>query len=300
MITRVHDDEPDTGPGVVRTLLREQLPELSGLPLGALRNTGSDNALYRLWTEYVVRLPRFSDAAERLGVELDWLPRLRGLPAAVPEVVHAGVPHERYPYKWAVLRWLDGIDAWDARHQDGGFGSDLGHDLAAVVRELRRVDAGDAPARQPGERGGPLAALDERVQWWLDRAGGLVDVPAVLRLWERCLEGADDAVEPVLLHGDLIPGNLLVTGGRLSAVLDWGGLGAGDPAQDLDPAWSVLDEAGAAAFWEDLEVDESSRLRGCGFALEQAIGGVIYYAPRRHPLGEVMQRTLHRLLSGRS
>lgn len=113
------------------------------------------------------------------------------------------------------------------------------------------------------------------------------------------MEGADDGVEPVLLHGDLIPGNLLVSDGRLTSILDWGGLGAGDPAQDPDPAWSVLDEAGAAAFREELDVDESSWLRARGFAVEQAIGGVIYYAPRHHPLGNVMQRTLQRLLSGR-
>lgn len=297
--TRLHDEEPDTGPDIVRTLLRHQVPEMAGLPLNLLINTGSDNALYRLGTELVIRLPRFPDAARRLGVELDWLPRLSGVPAAVPEVVHAGTPDQLYPFEWAVLRWLDGVDAWDARRHDGWFGSDLGHDLAAVVRQLRRTPVGDAPARKPGERGGPLRPLDDRVHWWLDRADGLVDVRAVLRLWEKCSEGADDGLDAVLVHGDLIPGNLLVADGRLTAVLDWGGLGAGDPAQDLDPAWSVLDEAGAAAFRGDLDVDEASWLRARGFALEQAVGGVIYYTPRRHPLAAVMQRTLERLLSGR-
>ena len=299
MTTRLHDDEPDTSPEIVRALLQHQVPEMAGLPLSAVSNTGSDNALYRLGTEYVVRLPRFPDAAGRLGIELDWLPRLTDLPAAVPEVVHVGNPHEHYPFGWAVLRWLDGIDAWDARQQEGWFGSDLGHDLAAVVRRLRRTAAGDAPVREPGERGGPLRPLADRVHWWLDQADGLVDVPAVLRLWDQCMEGADDGVELVLAHGDLIPGNLLVAEGRLTAVLDWGGLGAADPAQDLDPAWAVLDETGAAAFREDLDVDEASWLRARGFALEQAIGGVIYYTPRRHPLGWVMQRTLERLLSRR-
>jgi aminoglycoside phosphotransferase (APT) family kinase protein len=297
--TRLHDHEPDTSPGTVRTLLRRQVPELADLPLQPLSNTGSDNALYRLGAELVVRLPRFGDAARRLGVELDWLPRLRGLPAAIPEVVHAGSPHELYPFDWAVLGWLDGVDAWEARQQDGWFGSDLGHDLAAVVQHLRRTAVADAPLREPGERGGPLRSLDDRVHGWLSQSGGLVDVRAVLRLWEQCLEGEDDGVDPVLLHGDLIPGNLLVGSGRLTAVLDWGGLGAGDPAQDLDPAWAVLDEAGAAAIREDLDVDEASWLRARGFALEQAIGGVIYYTARRHPLALVMQRTLDRLLSER-
>ena len=246
----------------------------------------------------MVRLPRFADAAGRLGVEVDWLPRLTDLPAAVPEVVHAGVPDELYPFRWAVLRSLDGIDAWEARHQHGWFGASLGHDLASVVRQLQRTAVADAPAHEPGERGGPLRSLDDRMHWWLDQSDGLVDARAVLRLWEQCMEGPDDGGAPVVLHGDLIPGNLLVADGRLTAVLDWGGLGAGDPAQDLDPVWAVLDEAGAAVFREGLDVDDASWLRARGFALEQAIGGVIHYTPRRHPLGAVMQRTLERLLSG--
>jgi aminoglycoside phosphotransferase (APT) family kinase protein len=271
---------------------------MAGLALAALSNTGSDNALYRLGSELVVRMPRLPAAARGLGVELDWLPRLTDLPAAVPEVVHAGTPSEGYPFRWAVLRWLDGIDAWEARQHSDWFSSGLGHDLAAVIRHLRGTAIADAPIRKPGERGGPLHRMDDRVRWWLGQADGLVDVRAALRVWDQCMEAADDGVQPVLVHGDLIPGNLLVADGRLTAVLDWGGLGAGDSAQDLQPLWSVLDSVGAATFREDLDVDEASWLRARGFALEQAIGGVIYYTPRRHPLGEVMQRTLDRLLSG--
>lgn len=299
MTRRLHDDEPDTSPQVVRALLQAQIPELAALSLDRLRNTGSDNSLYRLGGHFVVRLPRIAGAAARLDVELSWLPRLATLPVAVPEIVHAGVALGAYPYRWSVLRWLDGVDAWDVRHHERWFGPRLGNDLAAVVAHLRAMAIEDAPLRRPGERGGPLRALDERVRWWLVRANGLVDARAVTRLWEECLEGAADDVTPVLVHGDLIPGNLLMADGRLTAVLDWGAFGAGDPAQDLNPTWSVLDTVGAAAFREALDVDESSWLRARGFALEQAIGGVIYYTPRQHSLAEVMQRTLDRLLAGR-
>ena len=41
------------------------------------------------------------------------------------------------------------------------------------------------------------------------------------------------------VHGDLLPGNLLVVEGRLAAVIDFGALNAGDPACDLQPAWNV-------------------------------------------------------------
>lgn len=98
------------------------------------------------------------------------------------------------------------------------------------------------------------------------------------------------------MHGDLIPGNLLVDQGRLSAVIDWGGIGAGDSAQDLDPTWSVLDPAGAKTFCEAHGVDPQTWLRGRGFALEHAVGAVVYYTPRQHPLAEVMRRSLLRLL----
>jgi aminoglycoside phosphotransferase (APT) family kinase protein len=299
VVTRLDDDEPDTTPRVVRRLLHRQVPEFAGLPLERLSNTGSDNALYRLGSRYIVRLPRRSDVARRLSVELSWLPRLAGLPVAIPEVVHVDEPTEAYLYRWAIVRWLDGVDGWDARHHEHWFGPDLGRDLAAVIRHLRRINVAHAPSREPGERGGTLRALDDRVRWWLERADSLIDVRAVTRLWEECLDGAADAVEPALVHGDLIPGNLLLANGRLTAVIDWGGLGAGDPAQDLDPAWSVLDAAGATAFREALDVDEQSWLRGRGFTIEHAVGGIVCYVPHRHPLGDVMRRTLDRLLSHR-
>lgn len=295
MTTDLHD-EPDTSVKTVQNLLRDQVPGLARLPLGRLGNTGSDNALYRLGTEFVVRLPRRPEAARSLEVELVWLARLIALPVAVPEVLHAGESTERYPYRWAVLRWLDGTDAWDARHHDDWFGPGLAGELAAVVRHLRSMPVADVPPRQPGQRGGPLRALDNDIRSWLEHADHLVDVEAVTRLWEECLEAAVDDVAPAFVHGDLIPGNLLMANGRLTAVIDWGGLGAADPAQDLDPAWSVLDSAGAAAFREALEVDERNWLTGRGFALQHAVAAVVYYTPRRHPLGDVMQRALDRLL----
>jgi len=295
---RLHDDEPDTGVGVVRALLGRQVPELAGLPLVPLSNTGTDNALYRLGPSLVVRLPRIAGAVRGLTAEVEWLPRLQGrLSVAVPELVHTGEPTNGYPYPWAVLGWLDGTDAWAARHQESWFGPELGHDLARTVLELRAVPIENAPRREPGTRGGPLGALDERVRWWLNRADGLIDVPAVARAWDECLESPDHEGEPTLLHGDLIPGNLLIDRGRLSAVIDWGGIGAGDPAQDLLPAWSVLDRNGSAAFREVLAVDSHTWLRARGFALEQSIGGVIYYTPRQHPLADVMRRSLNRLLT---
>ena len=99
------------------------------------------------------------------------------------------------------------------------------------------------------------------------------------------------------VHGDLIPGNLLVDCGSLDAIIDWGGAGWGDLAQDLAPAWAVFNGAARSEFREAMHVDEATWIRGRAFELEHAVGGVLYYVPKRHPLGDVMARTLGGILT---
>jgi aminoglycoside phosphotransferase (APT) family kinase protein len=305
----LHDDEADTSLPVVRDLLRHQAPGLAPLPLrpmtGTDGNTGSDNVLYRLGTEFVVRLPRTSAAASAMNTETQLLPRLAGrLPVSVPEVIHVGSESLRYPHPWAVLRWLPGVDTWTARAGlTDGQGIRLAEDLAQVVTGLREVPAaayGDiVPTRVPGRRGGGLAALTDHMQAWLADAGGLVDVDAVRGAWQESLAAADWDGRAVLSHGDLIPGNLLVHGDRLSAVIDWGGAAAGDPALDLIPAWTVLGPRARERFRDTVAVEEDSWLRARGYSLQQAVAGVVYYTPRHHPLADVMQRTLETILRDR-
>ena len=142
----------------------------------------------------------------------------------------------------------------------------------------------------------PLLARLER---WLDdprwRAPELIDVERVRHLAADALH-VPDAARTCFVHGDLIPGNLLVRSGRLTAILDWGGAGYGDPSQDLAPAWSVLGPAGRRRFREIVGADDAAWVRGRTIELEHAVGGVVYYVPRGHPLGDVMARTLSRIL----
>ncbi len=76
----------------------------------------------------------------------------------------------------------------------------------------------------------------------------------------------------VWVHGDLLPGNLLVADGRLSAVIDFGGLNVGDPACDLQPAWNIFTGDSRQRFRAELGDDEASWLRGRGWALQAVIG----------------------------
>jgi aminoglycoside phosphotransferase (APT) family kinase protein len=78
------------------------------------------------------------------------------------------------------------------------------------------------------------------------------------------------------LHGDLHPSNLLTRSGKLTAVLDFGDLTAGDPATDLAIAWLMFDKTGRARFRGELDYDDATWQRAVGWTIifgSLAIGG---------------------------
>ncbi len=215
-----------------------------------------------------------------------------------PKVVHAGSPTDRFPHPWCILAWVDGTDAWSARAQLES-APELFQDLASTVSSLAAIDSTGVARRTHGDRGGPLTPVLDRLDVWLANpaAAALVDVTAVSRLADEARELIDEHVQFGFVHGDLIPGNVLVEDRRLRAVIDWGGAGWGDLAQDLAPAWSVLDSRDRLAFRDRLGTSDAVWIRGRAFELEHAVGSYLYYKPRRHELAAVMKRTLDRILA---
>jgi aminoglycoside phosphotransferase (APT) family kinase protein len=213
-------------------------------------------------------------------------------PLAVPAPVAIGRPGEGYPFDWSVCRWLPGTDA-------SGTITDLERaavDLAGFVRALRKVPVTGAHPRPAGGRGGPLAQHDERVRWSVAQLAGQVDGQAILRSWQESLDAPVWDGPQVWVHGDLLPGNLLVVDGRLSAVIDFGGLNVGDPACDLQPAWSLFDGASRARFRAELEVDDATWLRGRGWALF-AVTALAYYRDTNPCMVRQATRTVDRVLA---
>ena len=271
---RMHVGEIGTDAGLVRRLLARQFPQWADLSVTLVPSYGTDHEIYRLGEHLAVRLPRIGWATEQAEKEARWLPRLAPhLPLAVPTPVGLGRPDEGYPFAWAVQEWLPGQNA-------NGTLEDLeqaARDLAAFIAALRAVSIAGAPPRAPGSRGCPLAEQDDDVRRSVAALGDRIDGAAAVRCWEQSLaaptwDGAD-----VWIHGDLLPGNLLVVDGRLSAVIDFGGLNVGDPACDLQPAWNVFTERSRRTFFAELRVDEAMRLRGRGWALSQALIALPYY-----------------------
>lgn len=281
-ITGMHADEIDTDADLVRRLLQTQFPQWADLPIRRVRHFGTDHAIYRLGDDLSVRLPRIDWAQHQPDKEQRWLPVLAPhLPLAIPVPLAVGEPSDEYPYRWIVAPWLPGVDANPEHVTDR---MQAARDLAAFLKTLRSIDATDGPrpSRSNFFRGVPLSVRDERLRPSFAEWEGIVDVAALTAAWEHALAAPAYDGPGVWIHGDLMPGNLLAHDGRLSAVIDFGCLGVGDPASDLAIAWILFDGESRAEFRRAVDVDDATWARGRGWAL-MGSGALPYYRHTNPP-----------------
>ncbi len=262
---------------LARRLVDAQFPQWAALPLDLVDPAGSDHVIHRLGEELSVRLPRHDGAVEQAGKEAEWLPRLAPhLPLAVPEPVAVGEPGFGYPWPWAVSRWLDGEVA---TAEELGDSTEAALQLAEFLAALQAIAPGDFPARQaPDHAPDSLSGRDRDTRAAITEVDGVFDAEAMTALWDAAL-GAPGWDRPaVWFHGDFHTGNLLTVGGRLSAVIDFGELGVGDPACDLTIAFTLLSAESRAAFRAALGVDDATWTRGRGWALATGLNAYTSYA----------------------
>ena len=268
---RMHDDEVDTDADLVRRLLASQHPQWAELPVERVPSAGTDNAIYRLGDDLAVRLPRIHWSVDNVAKEQKWLPVLAPhLPLAVPVPVAAGEPDEAFPYPWGVVQWLPGELATLDRLDDP---VQAALDLAAFVRALQSIDSTGGPKHH---RGLPIRIADEMVRKGIAGVRGEIDGDAVIEAWDRVVTAPDYNGPPVWFHGDLSYLNLLARDGKLTAVIDWGSCGVGDPAIEMEPAWSLFPPDARQAYRDTIGVDDATWERGKGWVLTGAFG-IPYY-----------------------
>jgi aminoglycoside phosphotransferase (APT) family kinase protein len=259
--------EVDVDEPLIRSLLQHQMPDLAELPL-VLLASGWDNVIYRLGDDLVVRLPRRELAATLVEHELQWLPVLAPtLPLPIPAPIRGGHASDGYPWSWSVCPWLPGVAAEQASLSDT---REAAATLGRFVGALHRPAPPDAPANP--FRGVPLrdraAVMLERI----DAVADVIDGAAARSSWDELLTTPEWTGPPLWLHGDLHPLNVLVDNGRVSAVIDFGDLTAGDPATDLSVAWMMFSPAERSGFRDAAgDVDDHTWRRARGWALALAL-----------------------------
>ena len=252
---------------LVRALIQEQHTDLAHLPLKDI-GEGWDNRLFRLGDDLVVRVPRRAISATLIEHEQRWLPPLSPrLPLPIPVPRRVGRPGCGFPWSWSIASWFPGQSALLAPPQDL---STAAVALGQFLRALHQPASEEAPHNP--FRSVPLAARTNVLRDHVQQVDGLADRAALLELWERVLSAHPWSGPPLWIHGDLHPGNLLVSQGRLSAVIDFGDLAAGDPATDLSVMWMLLPPSTRSTFLASARgefdpVDDHTLMRARGWAL---------------------------------
>jgi aminoglycoside phosphotransferase (APT) family kinase protein len=289
----MHDDQVDVPLEVARRLVAAQFPHWRDEPVRALETAGTVNAVFRVGDGMVARFPLQPGAADLVEREFRAARELFGCTRfATPEPLVIGAPGEGYPFPWSLLTWVPGTAADEV---DTSHASDLAADLAEFVRGVATLPLHGRRFAGTG-RGGDLHVHDAWMTVCFDRSGDLLDVPALRALWAKFRRLPHVAAD-VVVHGDLVPGNVLVTEGRLAGVLDVGGLAPADPALDLIVGWHLFDRPVREEFRIAVGCDELGWVRSQAWAFQQAVGLVWYYEHTNPRMSSLGRSTLGRILA---
>ena len=276
------DRELEIDVPLVSRLVATQFPQWTDLPIKPLDPGGWDNRSFHLGERMIIRLPSAEAYAAQVKKEHRWLPRLAPfLPLPIPIPLGLGEPALGYPWHWSIHRWLDGETASLERIADL---REFAVMLAEFLAALQRIDAAGGPAAGAHNfyRGGSLKTYDSETREAVTALGDRIDVDAVTQVWEAALASTWRHT-PVWVHGDVAAGNLLVSGGRLSAVIDFGSSGVGDPACDLSIAWTLFHGKSREAFRATIPLDHATWARARGWTLWKALI-VLAELPGTNPL----------------
>jgi aminoglycoside phosphotransferase (APT) family kinase protein len=265
------DSEPQLiDDSLVRRLVATQFPRWAELPVRPVARGGWDNRTFHLGEHMIVRLPSAAAYAAQVEKEHRWLPRLAPLlPLPIPAPLAMGEPAGGYPWKWSIYRWLHGDIAAPERIADL---RDFATSLAQFLIALQRIDptGGPSPGLHNFHRGGPLTTYDAETRHAIAALEGRINVYAATEVWEAALATTWHG-SPMWIHGDVSAGNLLVQQGKLSAVIDFGQLGVGDPACDLSIAWTLFGGESREVFRATLSLDADTWARARGWTLWKAL-----------------------------
>jgi len=256
---------------LITNLISEQFPQWKDLPIKSVARQGCDNKTFRLGDHMLVRLPSAEEYVRQVQKEHKWLPLLApNLPLPIPEPIAIGKPSKYYPWKWSVYKWLDG-DSANTVELDDEHLETIALQLAHFLSEFHKFDAAGAPT--PGLhnwwRAAHTSVYDAEARALINKLKNLIDADKANSLWEKAISSKWDK-DPVWVHGDIASGNILLQDNKLSAVIDFGCMGIGDPACDLTIAWTFFKNKSREVFKDAFNFDNDTWARARGWALWKA------------------------------
>ncbi|MFE1921106.1 aminoglycoside phosphotransferase family protein [Streptomyces asoensis] len=298
---KMHADQLTVSPETVRVLMEQQFPEWRSLPVRNIAGPGTVNAIFRIGDRFAARFPLepadVESTRRQLKSEAEAARELAGRTRfPTPEPVVLGEPGAGYPLPWSVQTWLPGVMA---DTEDTSNSPSFAGDLADLIGDLRAIDTQGRTFTGTG-RGGDLRSHDAWMETCFGRSEHLLDVPRLRRIWATLRDLPRGTADDVMAHCDLIPGNVLVSAGRLTGVLDVGGFGPADPSLDLVSAWHLLEAGPRQVLRARLGSGDLEWERGKAWAFVQAMGLVWYYVLSNPAMSRMGRRSLDRILAAES
>jgi aminoglycoside phosphotransferase (APT) family kinase protein len=261
----------DISLALVKKLIAQQFPEFANLTIQSVKIQGHDNRTFRLGPNMSIRMPTAKDYALKVPKEQVLLPQLKAhLTTAIPIPLKMGQPSIDYPFNFSIYQWIEGESANEIQIDDKGL-EHLASTLAQFLKELQSIHTADGP--KPGLhnwwRGAHISVYDKQARFQIEKLKDIIDSRKALALWENALK-LKWQNQPVWIHGDFASGNILIKNGKLSGIIDFGGLGIGDPACDLVIAWTFLRGKSREIFKQKIDLDNDTWVRAQAWCLWKA------------------------------
>ena len=284
---------------LARKLISQQFPEYASLPIVDVDKQGHDNRTYRLGDHMLIRMPTAADYALKVPKEQELLPQLaKYLSVSIPAPIKMGKPSTDYPYPFSIYQWLPGksINLLTLTDQDK---EQLAFDLAKFLKELQAINdvEGPGPGQHNWWRGDHVSVYDKGAREQIAELAEIIDASKALALWDRACATKWNK-QPVWIHGDFAIGNILMDGGKLSAVIDFGGAAVGDPACDLVIAWTYLRGKAREIFMSKMDMDPDTWLRARAWALWKATFELCQITDKNSPEALFQKRIIDEVMNG--